>query len=77
VLNKKIADANGRLAKLLAASTSVSEIIKELYLVTFCRPPDEEELRAAESLIGVESAKEGLQDLLWALLNSHEFMFNH
>jgi Protein of unknown function (DUF1553)/Protein of unknown function (DUF1549) len=77
VLNKKIADANGRLAKLLAANTSVSEIIKELYLVTLCRHPDEEELRVAESLIGGESAKEGLQDLLWALLNSHEFMFNH
>ena len=78
LLNKKIADANGRLAKLLAAKKTRRETIEELYLVTFSRPPSDEEIQEAESLVAAApTPQDGLQDLLWALLNAHEFVFNH
>jgi hypothetical protein len=78
LLNRKIADPNGRLAKLLEASKPIGELVEELYLVTFSRPPTPDEQKAAEELVrGAPSVKDGLQDLLWALLNAHEFVFNH
>jgi hypothetical protein len=78
LLNKKIVDANGRLAKLLAGKRTTREVIDELYLVTFSRPPSEEEINEAESLVAAApTPQDGLQDLLWALLNAHEFVFNH
>jgi hypothetical protein len=77
LLNRKIADPNGRLAKFLSAQTPIPQIIDQFYLLTFSRPPTDEERRQAETLVGSQSPKESLQDLLWALLNSHEFMFNH
>jgi hypothetical protein len=78
LLNRKLADQNGRVAKLLAAKKPTPEIIEELYLVTFSRPPSAEELKEAESLVGAApSPKDGVQDLLWALLNAHEFVFDH
>jgi hypothetical protein len=77
-LNKKIGQPTGRLAKLLQAKTSVPAIVDELYLTTVSRPPTSEETAKARSWISrAASPQEGLQDLLWALLNSREFLFNH
>lgn len=54
----------------------IDECIRESYLRTFSRPPTE-----AETANALEYLKEdriaGLHDLLWALLNSREFMLNH
>jgi hypothetical protein len=78
VLNRKIADPKGRLARLRAAEQPLTAIIEELYLATFSRPPSGAEARNAEALVhSAPTVDEGLQDLLWALLNAHEFVFNH
>ncbi len=55
------------------------EIIDELYLRSFGREPDPEELdfvlkKISESPDGRQAA---LEDFFWALLNSKEFYFNH
>ncbi len=77
-LNKKLADAKGRLETLLKAKKEMPEIIEELYLVTMSRVPRPEEIERARHWVGMApTPREGLQDLLWALLNSREFMFNH
>src|SRR5207302_3434285 len=77
-VQNKIASDKGRLARLLAAKKSDDEIIEELYLVTFSRPPTPAEReRAAKSVAAAPGKKEGFEDLLWALLNSREFLFNH
>ena len=56
----------------------VHEIIEEKYRVTFLRPPADEEIDEAESLVAAApTPQDGLQDLLWALLIAHEFVFNH
>ena len=74
----KIADKNGRIAKLLAAKTPHEEIVKQLYLAALCRYPTEDELAASrEFLQQAASPREFYEDLLWTLLNSKEFLFIH
>jgi len=52
--------------------------IEELYLRTLVRKPLVEELNHWTSLVeSADSRVEGLEDLLWTLLNSREFGFNH
>jgi len=75
-LTKKIADGNGRLAKLLKRKAAHEDIVKELYLATLCRPPNEKEQAACRRLLkDSPSPKEFYEDLLWALLNSKQFLF--
>jgi hypothetical protein len=77
-LNTKIAAPTGRIAKLLKAKTDPGKIVEELYLVTLSRPPRPKEARAARQWVArAKTTGEGLQDLLWVLLNTREFLFNH
>ena len=76
-LNKKIASEQGRIAKALAAKKSEDEIVEELYLATFSRKPTDAERKVVRVKIAeAPTQREGLEDLLWALLNSAEFVFN-
>jgi hypothetical protein len=77
-VNKKIAAPKGRIEELLKAKASMPAAIEELYLVTLSRPPRPEEVAKVQGLLAnAPSPSEGLQDLLWVLLNSREFQFNH
>jgi Protein of unknown function (DUF1553)/Protein of unknown function (DUF1549) len=77
-LNKKIADPAGRIEQLLKAKTPASAIIEEMYLAALSRLPRGEEVMQAQKWVAkAPSEREGLQDLLWVLLNSREFLFNH
>ena len=66
------------------------EKITELYLVAFSRKPRPDELKTAldylnEPLFDANgkpisksaAAKGNYQDLIWALMNTKEFLFNH
>jgi hypothetical protein len=53
-------------------------MVEELYLRTLSRwPTARESTHWEESLAKDGSKREVLEDLLWALLNSREFAFNH
>jgi hypothetical protein len=56
-------------------------VVRELYLLTLNRPPSTKEMeRISEAMKMKVRDKDVLapyQDLLWALLNSNEFMLNH
>lgn len=76
-LNKKIADRTGRVEKLIADKVPVSKAVEELYLATWGRRPTADEQKKAEGWVkSAPSARDGLQDLLWVLVNSREFLFN-
>ncbi|MEQ8785619.1 MAG: DUF1553 domain-containing protein [Pirellulaceae bacterium] len=79
VLQKKVSDNSGRVARMLKQKELDDETaIAQLYLHTFSRRPSEEELVACrEILAAAENRGEGLEDILWALCNSREFLFNH
>ena len=53
-------------------------IVREAYLRTLTRKPTEAEAEAAgRHLAGSPDGAKGLRDLLWALLNTKEFITNH
>jgi hypothetical protein len=75
LLNKM---ATGRLAGLLAGKLADAEIVEELFLATLSRFPSEKEKGAA--LAHVREKKDrraALVDVLWALINTREFVLNH
>ena len=78
VLSRKVADRQGRVAKLVTARLPEESVVSELYLVTLSRPPSEQELsRCHEIIKAAPNRREAVEDILWALCNSREFLFNH
>ena len=76
-LNGKIGATTGRIEKLIADKVPLPKAIEELYLVTWSRLPSADESKKAEGWVkSAPSVKDGLQDLLWVLTNSREFLFN-
>lgn len=52
--------------------------VKEAWLRAFCRAPRPEEMdRALSHLSSATSAGDGMEDLLWSLFNTKEFLLNH
>jgi hypothetical protein len=77
-LQRDIASPEGTVARLVKESKPTSEIVTELYLRTLSRPPTTEESRDAAAIIDAAEIKPPIiEDLLWTLLNSKEFIFNH
>jgi hypothetical protein len=74
----KIADGQGIVAQLVKNQTTAEEIVDELYLRSLSRFPTPAEREKAKYFIdALENKTEAYQDLLWTLMNSREFMFNH
>jgi hypothetical protein len=77
-IQQKIEDPHGVLEMMLGVHRPPREMIEEMYLRTLSRYPDAEEGATAEAAIAkAPAAKQGLEDVFWALLNSKEFLYNH
>ncbi|MCB9950915.1 MAG: DUF1549 domain-containing protein [Planctomycetaceae bacterium] len=77
-MENKIADGNGRLARLFKEETPVPTVVEELYLAAFARFPSAEERQVGEDYLNsAEDKRKAAEDLLWTILNSREFVFNH
>lgn len=77
-IENKLASGEGRVARLITAQAATSQIVDELYLAAFSRQPTGEERKTAVEYIESESdRRKAVEDILWTLLNSREFMFNH
>jgi hypothetical protein len=77
-LNQKVRFEGGALDRLVAQGLTDAEIIEEIYLGGLNRYPSAEE--SASLLDAIQSSKSrrhGLEDFLWALVNSREFLYNH
>jgi hypothetical protein len=61
-----------------AAEMNADEWVRQAYLRTLSRPPDAQEFKDCLTHIRqLEDPVAGLQDVLWALLNTQEFITNH
>ncbi len=78
ILTTKIASGEGRIAKWLAEKKPHDQIVRDIYLVTLSRLPNEAELAASrEFLAQAATPRECYEDLMWALVNSKQFLYVH
>lgn len=77
-IENKLAAGDGRIARLLKDKKPLPEAVDELYLAAYSRLPRPEEAAQALGLIArVDNKQQALEDVLWAILNTKEFLFNH
>ncbi len=89
-IKSKLGAGNGRINTLLAAQTDPEAIVRQLYLAAFTRPPRPDEMATAvayleedrpgadgKPLPESQAIKANAEDLVWALMNTKEFLFNH
>ena len=78
-LSKRLAHKDGRAASLAESKLTPNEIVEEIYLSLYARFPSEKEKTIALSVFSEEGAsrKTAAEDLIWALLNTPEFVLNH
>jgi len=78
-LHRKVTSDQGRPALLAASDRTPDQIVEELYLRVFARFPDEQEREIGRSLFPTDqepsARRQATEDLLWALLNTPEFLF--
>ncbi len=89
-IQEKIASDAGAAAKLAADPRSDDEKLRELYLTAYARPPEAAEIALAKAhlekprngpdgmpLDAAKAKRQGYENVLWAILNTKEFLFNH
>jgi hypothetical protein len=89
-IKSKLATPNGRADRLAKDDRPIDAKVRELYLVALSREPRTDELNTAvtyvseprfdaagKSIEAVQGIRENFQDLIWALMNTKEFLFNH
>jgi hypothetical protein len=77
-VQQKIASPRGRIAQIIKDISDEGKRIEELYLWTLSRlPADEERQTCVKYVKDSWSPQRGLEDVLWSLLNTKEFLLNH
>ncbi len=81
-IQSKIAALSSKENSHAVAGTSIDSqtresLIRDAYLRTLTREPDEAELHRAAAAFNGASPREATRDLMWALLNTKEFVLNH
>lgn len=76
-ISEKISHRHGQVRTLVASEMSPAELIDELYLSTLSRFPTSVEKELMLSAFSETDRRAAAEDVLWALLNSKEFVFNH
>ena len=78
LIDRKLRDKTGRISNLIDRKPGDEQVVRELFLATVSRPATSREIVDCRQIIErADNYREGLEDLLWALINSREFLFNH
>lgn len=77
-VNAKIAHRHGIARQLANSSRSEDDVIDDLYLAALCRFPTDDERQLMRSAFAPGSDRRAaIEDILWSLLNTKEFLYNH
>lgn len=78
-LQRRLRDDHGRAARLAREPKPDTAKIDRLYRLAYSRPPTADELAACLAHLARrrEHSRERYEDLIWALINTKEFLFNH
>ena len=53
----------------------INKLIEEITLVTANRPPNTREIAIGKQLLNNPSRRQGIEDFLWVMMNSYDFLF--
>ena len=74
----KVRAPKNRLGQLLSRKVPDSDFLNELFVVSLTRPPRSDESNTVRQHVSQAKDKRAAwEDVLWALLNSNEFLFRH
>ncbi|MCC7339035.1 MAG: DUF1553 domain-containing protein [Pirellulaceae bacterium] len=89
-IKAKLSVSGGRADRLSKDERSDAERVSEIYLAAFARQPDANELQASVAYVAeprsdaagkpldaILAKRENYEDLIWALISTKEFLFNH
>ncbi len=87
-IQTQLARANGRADRMAKDARPDDDKITDVYHIALSRDPNAQEMQLAQSHLAkktsgkagdeaVKARKEAFEDILWALLNTKEFLFNH
>jgi len=77
-VNEKIRNPANRLGKLLGGKLTEDEVLTDLYFAALSRAPfDDEKKLALAHVAKAADKRKAWEDVLWALINTREFLFRH
>jgi hypothetical protein len=81
-VHSKLVAPDNRIGRLIASKCADEALVEDLFLATLGRRPRPEELRVALDRLGPspgdgDARRRAAEDVLWALLNHPEFLFQH
>jgi hypothetical protein len=77
LVQEKLSSDSGRVAKLIASGRPDPEVVDELFLATVCRLPTADERASLVQRLqkSPDQRRRVAEDILWALVNHREFLF--
>jgi hypothetical protein len=77
-IGQRLRAEGGTLRRLLQSPIGDPQLVEAIYLTVLSRPPTDREQRLGEYYLRDSTDRgEGAEDLMWALLTSQGFLFNH
>ena len=78
-IEAKVRSSKSRLARLLTAKVAPEAALEELFLAAYARAPRPDEQQRILTAVAAagEDAGSAWEDVLWAIFNSSEFLFQH
>jgi len=75
LMNDLISEPDNRIGKMLSAGKTEAEMLEEVYLAALCRKPTETESNKLLALLAAaKDRRAAWEDVLWAVVNSKEFL---
>jgi|694.fasta_scaffold13107_6 hypothetical protein len=78
-IQSKLTQDAGRSASMQASSQPLAELVDELYMAALSRPATTAEQKTVADYLAARenSRRQAFEDVIWAVINSKEFLFNH
>src|SRR5207244_11886346 len=77
-VNDRLRNPTNRIGKLLTKKMNDRDMLNELFLVSLSRLPADAEARdLLDHVVQSQDKRKAWEDVLWALINSKEFLFRH
>jgi len=71
----KIQAINSNITQLTNSTLTIEQLIDEISFRTLGRPPTNKEKRIGSQLLATDKRRRGIEDFVWVLMNSYDFLF--